>query len=71
LNPAVADDLLERVRKAAAKADAAEASRQEAREQLRQAVVEAHEGGHSYTAIGRVLGVSRQRVAELVQQERS
>ena len=67
----MADDLLERVRKAAEKAEAAEASRQEAREQLRQAVVEAHEGGHSYTAIGRVLGVSRQRVAELVQQERS
>ena len=67
----MADDLLERVRKAAEKAEAAEASRQEAREQLRQAVVAAHEGGHSYTAIGRVLGVSRQRVAELVQQERS
>jgi len=67
----VADDPLERVRRAAAKAEAAEVSRQEAREQLRQAVVEAHEGGHSYTAIGRVLGVSRQRVAELVQQERS
>lgn len=68
LNPAV-DDLLERVRKAAETAAAAEASRQQAREDLRQAVVDAHQGGHSYTAIGRLLGVSRQRVAELVQQD--
>jgi len=68
LNPAV-DDLLERVRKAAETAATAEASRHQAREDLRRAVVEAHQGGHSYTAIGRVLGVSRQRVAEIVQQE--
>jgi DNA-directed RNA polymerase specialized sigma24 family protein len=63
------EDLLERVRKAAETAAAAEASRQDAREELRRVVVEAHQGGHSYAAIGRVLGVSRQRVAELIQQE--
>jgi DNA-directed RNA polymerase specialized sigma24 family protein len=43
-----------------------EASVADARRELRAALVAAHDGGWSYAAIGRVLGISRQRVAALL-----
>jgi DNA invertase Pin-like site-specific DNA recombinase len=42
---------------------------EDARRELHRAVREAHAGGHSYAAIARVLGISRQRVAEIVRQD--
>jgi DNA-directed RNA polymerase sigma subunit (sigma70/sigma32) len=37
-----------------------------AREDLRQAIVAAHDGGETFAAIARTLGVTRQRVKQIV-----
>lgn len=68
--PVVADDpLLTRLLQARERIRAEEADLAAARREFRAALVAAHEGGHSYTAIGRALGVTRQRVAEMIQEE--
>ena len=60
--------LLARVERAAGKVTKTKAADEKARRDLRAAVREAHAGGCSLAAIGRVLGVSRQRIAELVKE---
>jgi hypothetical protein len=44
----------------------AETSREEARGHFREALREAHAAGASYALLGRIAGLSRQRVAEIV-----
>lgn len=39
------------------------------REELRAAIREAHQAGHSYRAIAEAAGISHQRVAQLLQKE--
>jgi DNA-directed RNA polymerase specialized sigma24 family protein len=63
------DPLLARVLRARQRIREQEADLTEARREFRAALVAAHQGGHSYAAIGRALGVSRQRVAEMIQEE--
>ncbi len=68
--PAVpGDPLLSRLLRARERIREQEADLTAARREFRAALVAAHEGGHSYTAIGRALGVTRQRVAEMIQEE--
>ena len=68
--PRVAErELLRHVERAAAKVAKTKTAEEEARRQLRLAVKKAHAGGCSLSSIGRVLGVSRQRVAELVRED--
>jgi DNA-directed RNA polymerase specialized sigma24 family protein len=63
------EELLRQVVRARERIGEREASVMEARRELREALIAAHEGGWSYAAIGRVLGISRQRVAELISRE--
>jgi hypothetical protein len=60
LSEALAD-----VTAAVEQARAAEAELDKAREQLREAVVRAHRLGASYTLLGKLIGVSRQRAARI------
>jgi hypothetical protein len=47
----------------------AEADLEDAREALRDALIEAHEAGAPFSLLGDLAGLSRQRVAQLVQGE--
>jgi DNA-directed RNA polymerase sigma subunit (sigma70/sigma32) len=58
---------LSRVRRAAAKVDRAEESVRKARRELRAAIAAARTEGESLAAIARALGVSRQRVSQLLE----
>lgn len=61
-------ELAARLSEAAAAADevrAREKALEEARSQLRAACLRAHEAGASYGLIGRMVGLSRQRVARI------
>lgn len=61
----IADRMAE-VEKAAERLRAAEDDLDEARQAFRSALREAHRAGASYAMLGRAVGLSRQRVAELV-----
>jgi transposase-like protein len=65
----VQDKLLGQVERAAAKVAKTKVADENARRELRAAIRTAHSGGCSLTSIGRVLGISRQRVAELVRED--
>jgi outer membrane murein-binding lipoprotein Lpp len=58
---------LSRVRMAAAKVHRAEQSVQKARRELRAAIASARDAGESLTAIAKTLGVTRQRVSQLLE----
>jgi hypothetical protein len=58
--------LLTRVARAAAKARRAEDAVRAARAELRAAIVAAREAGESLTAIARVVGVTRQRIKQII-----
>jgi hypothetical protein len=58
---------LSRVRAAAAKVHRAEQSVQKARKELRAAIAAARSDGESLTAIAKTLGVTRQRVSQLLE----
>src|SRR4051794_199185 len=62
LSPALA-----RVVRAAKARERAKDDLTEAQRNFARVVSEAHEAGESYTAIGRVLGVTRQRVAQIIE----
>jgi DNA-directed RNA polymerase specialized sigma24 family protein len=53
--------------RAAEKRQRAEENVRHAQRELEAAIVDAHRAGESYSAIGRVLGISRQRVAQIVE----
>jgi DNA-directed RNA polymerase specialized sigma24 family protein len=57
---------LDEVQEAHVKLDAAEAQLEEAREQFREALRAAYESGATYQEIGDLLGLSRQRIAQLI-----
>ena len=57
---------LQRVERAATKVRRSEGTLREARGELRSAIVTARQAGETLTAIARVLGVSRQRVKQLL-----
>lgn len=59
---------LTRVRRAAAKASRAEENLRAARAELHAAIVTAREAGESLTAIARVVGVTRQRIKQIIGQ---
>jgi hypothetical protein len=56
-----------RVRRASAKVHRAEESVRAARKELREAILAARENGESLAAIARELGVTRQRVSQLLE----
>jgi DNA-binding MarR family transcriptional regulator len=58
---------LSRVRRAAAKVQRAEQTVREARRELRAAIAAARNEGESMAAIARALGVTRQRVSQLLE----
>jgi DNA-directed RNA polymerase specialized sigma24 family protein len=58
---------LGQVRQAAAKVRRAERALLKARKELRAAIVAARENGESLAAIARTLGVTRQRVSQLLE----
>jgi hypothetical protein len=58
---------LSRVRRAAAKVHRAEQTVREARRELRAAIAAARNEGESMAAIARALGVTRQRVSQLLE----
>ncbi len=58
----------DRIREAAADVERVLEELKAARSRFRDAVIDAHEHGVSYTKIGRELGVSRQRVAQVVKE---
>jgi DNA-directed RNA polymerase sigma subunit (sigma70/sigma32) len=60
---------LERIRRAQQKVERQRGVLQEAREERRQAIVQALESGETLATIGRVLGVTRQRVKQLAEGE--
>jgi hypothetical protein len=62
----MAGNSLTRVARAAAKARRAEDAVRAARAELRAAVVAAREAGESLSAIARVVGVTRQRVNQII-----
>ena len=62
---------LARVAHARARTQKLERDLSAARNELRDAIIDAREAGESFTAIARVLGVSRQRVTEVVERGRS
>ena len=62
----MAGNSLTRVARAAAKARRAEDAVRAARAELRAAIVSAKEAGESLTAIARVVGVTRQRVNQII-----
>lgn len=57
---------LTRVARAATKARRAEDAVRAARAELRAAIVAAREAGESLTAIARVVGVTRQRIKQII-----
>jgi DNA-directed RNA polymerase sigma subunit (sigma70/sigma32) len=57
---------LARVAKASAKVRRAEQALERAREEFRNAVVAAHEAGETLAAIARTVGVTRQRIKQIV-----
>jgi DNA-directed RNA polymerase sigma subunit (sigma70/sigma32) len=59
--------LLDRVADAARKLEEAESVRTRAREELREAILEARAEGIPLAAIGRAAGLSRQRIRQLVE----
>ena len=59
------EELLRQVARASERVKKADASLIGARQELREAIRAAHTGGWSYARIASVLGISRQRVAEL------
>jgi DNA-directed RNA polymerase specialized sigma subunit len=63
----MAANSLTRVRRASAKLHRAEESVQLARRELREAILSARKDGQSLAAIARVLGVTRQRVSQLLE----
>lgn len=63
--PEIADKLVE-VGRAAAELRAAEDEVAAARQRFREALRAAHNAGASYALIGRVVGLSRQRVARII-----
>jgi DNA-directed RNA polymerase specialized sigma subunit len=65
--PAVADDL-ERVIAAVARVEEAEKKLAAARKARREAMQKANKAGVSMTRIGAALGVSRQRVAQMLEE---
>lgn len=65
------EKLLKAVAAADVKVKRAGAAMEQARRELRDAMLAAHQGGHSYRAISRVLGVSRQRVSEIIREHDS
>jgi DNA-directed RNA polymerase sigma subunit (sigma70/sigma32) len=60
------DSPLTRVARAATKARRAEDAVRAARAELRAAIVAAREAGESLTAIARVVGVTRQRIKQII-----
>jgi DNA-binding XRE family transcriptional regulator len=62
----MAGNSLTRVARAAAKARRAEDAVRAARAELRAAVVQAREAGESLSAIARVVGVTRQRINQII-----
>jgi DNA-directed RNA polymerase sigma subunit (sigma70/sigma32) len=58
---------LTRVRRASAKVQRAEEGVRAARKELREAILAARENGESLAAIARELGVTRQRVSQLLE----
>jgi hypothetical protein len=64
--PQIAEKLAA-VNRAAAELREAEDGIARARQEFRRAIAEAHEAGASYGLIGRQVGLSRQRVARIVQ----
>jgi hypothetical protein len=60
-------DKLKLVTKAGEEVRKAEGDLDRARERLRQAVREAHAEGASHALLGRLLGLSRQRVAQMLE----
>jgi hypothetical protein len=67
----VDEKLLKAVAVANEKVRRAGAAREQARRELRDAMLAARAGGHSYGAIGRALGISRQRVSEIIREHDS
>jgi predicted XRE-type DNA-binding protein len=63
----MAADPLVRVRRAAAKVKTAEENVRRARRELRAAIAAARKNGESQAAIARALGVTRQRVSQLLE----
>jgi hypothetical protein len=59
--------LLEQITQALEAVRAREVDLDRARRELREAIQAAHEAGASYELIGRLIGVSRQRVAQLAE----
>ncbi len=59
--------LLSEAAEAAERLRAAEASYDETRDEFRQAIERAHDAGATLTLIGQVVGLSRQRVAQLLE----
>jgi DNA-directed RNA polymerase specialized sigma24 family protein len=57
---------LAQVARAATKVRRAEESLRRARDELRDAIIAAREDGESFAAIARTLGVTRQRVKQIV-----
>ncbi len=64
-----ADPRLAKVRQTKQRLDAAERDTRTAREAFRQAIADAQNAGVSLTAIGKELGVSRQRVYRIMRGE--
>lgn len=58
---------LSRIARAVAARDRAEDGLRQARRDLERAIVTAYQAGESYSAIGRVVGITRQRVAQIVE----
>jgi hypothetical protein len=63
----MAANSLTRVRRASAKVQRAEENVRVARSELRAAILAARKDGESLAAIARALGVSRQRVSQLLE----
>jgi DNA-directed RNA polymerase sigma subunit (sigma70/sigma32) len=63
----MAANSLTRVRRASAKVQRAEENVRAARSELRAAILAARKDGESLAAIARALGVSRQRVSQLLE----
>lgn len=62
----MASKSLARVARAAAKADRAEQALRAARADLRAAIVAARDAGETLTAIARTVGVTRQRIKQII-----
>jgi hypothetical protein len=60
-------DKLAAVTRAADELRAAEGDLERARKRFRQALREAHEAGAPHSMLGRLLGLSRQRIAQIIE----